>query len=199
MFDTILVATQNKGKQKEFTQMLNQLDVDAVFPNDFSELEKLDVAETGTTFNENAALKAKAFSQKVDMVAVADDSGLEVDALNGAPGVYSKRYAPGSDEDRNKKLLSELADTDAKDRTARFVTVLCLHDPQKSETHFFRGEVEGIITNQPRGEDGFGYDPVFQPTGFEKTFAEMNTQQKNELSHRGRALAKLENYLEDLA
>ncbi len=152
--------------------------------------ESPDVEETGATFDANARIKATALSRAVGVLSVADDSGLVVDALGGAPGVHSSRYAETGDvADNIAKLLRELGDSD--DRTARFVTVALAVWPDGREV-VVRGEVEGHITRAPRGTGGFGYDPVFQPVdGDGRTFAEMAPAEKHALSHRGRALRAL--------
>ncbi|MFN4300320.1 MAG: RdgB/HAM1 family non-canonical purine NTP pyrophosphatase [Thermaurantimonas sp.] len=154
-----------------------------------------DIPETGTTLKENAFLKADFLRKKGFNAVLADDTGLEVSALNGAPGVYSARYAgPEGNARKNiKKLLAELQT--AADRTARFVTVLCFI--RKGEVHYFEGEVKGVIIDSPRGNQGFGYDPVFLPNGFNKTFAEMTLDEKNLISHRKKALEKFLEFLQN--
>lgn len=184
----LLIATQNKGKQKEILQMVQDLDFECVFPDgDF------DVEETGETFEENAFLKAKAFSEKYGMMALADDSGLVVNALNGRPGVYSKRYGD-NDLDRNTKLLLEMENH--QDRSAYFIAVMCLYGEGVDQC--FEGKVEGSIAQEIRGKEGFGYDPIFIPEGYEKTFAELGQDVKNTLSHRARALEKVKGELSTL-
>jgi XTP/dITP diphosphohydrolase len=129
------------------------------------------------------------------LLSLADDSGLSVDALHGQPGVYSKRFFPGTDHDRNQKLLELL--TNNTQREATFTTVLCLFDRQKHSSKFFTGEVHGSIARAEVGENGFGYDSIFIPNGFNQTFAQMRPEQKNQLSHRGRAFAILAEYLKN--
>ena len=148
-----------------------------------------DVEETGTTFEENAVLKAKAVYEKMKMPVISDDSGLEVDYLNGAPGVYSHRYAGenATDADRCSKLLSELSGVEKEKRTARFVCVICFIDENGTET-VIRGTCEGYIGTEPRGENGFGYDPVFMYG--DRSFAEISAEEKNSVSHRADALRK---------
>jgi XTP/dITP diphosphohydrolase len=171
--------------------MLKNVPVEIIVPN-----SDFDVEETGMTFEENAILKARAYSEKFPEVFVlADDSGLVVDALDGRPGVYSKRYGD-TDEHRNAKLLSELKDVSNSERTARFVSVIALIGQGVEEV--FEGVVEGAIGFEARGEDGFGYDPVFIPEGYKKTFAELGTEVKNTLSHRARALEKVKKFLENV-
>lgn len=182
----LLLATQNKGKQREIQEMLADLDIQVLLPE-----EDFDVEETGKTFEENAFLKARSFSEHFGMMTLADDSGLVVDALDGRPGVYSKRYG-SSDEHRNQKLLVEMKGKE--NRAARFVCVICLHSADISQC--FEGKVEGRIAEEVKGADGFGYDPIFIPEGYDKTFAELGTDVKNTMSHRGNALKKVREYLE---
>lgn len=186
----IIIATGNAGKVREFKRMLEPLGYQV-----FSQKEKgiiLDVEETGTTFAENAVLKAKAVWEKVKLPVIADDSGLCVDALDGRPGIYSARYAGegATDADRVKKLLTELEGKE--NRTGRFVCAIAYIDGA-GEPHVFEGVCEGTMAESPRGEDGFGYDPIFLVG--EKTFAEMTAKEKDAVSHRGKANRLLEDYL----
>jgi len=189
----LLVATGNAHKTEEIRAMLGEnFEV-----SDLSSHPELpEVEETGTTFLENATLKAVEISQQVSGIVLSDDSGLEVDALNGAPGVYSARFAGPdcSDDDNNAKLISELKGNDQ--RTARFRCVMVLAEAGKVLTHF-DGTVEGTIIDAPRGDAGFGYDPLFVPDGFDKTFAELGSDTKNGLSHRARALTQAEAWLKN--
>lgn len=156
-----------------------------------------DIAETGKTFDANAEIKANAIFEQVQLPVFADDSGLEVTALNKAPGVKSARYA-GEPVDAEKNIDLLLKNLEGKtNRKARFVTVICLKLPQKS--FFFEGEVWGQITTERRGQGGFGYDAVFMPDGYQQTFAEMSADAKNQISHRKQALEKLLPYLAFLA
>ena len=156
-----------------------------------------DIAETGKTFDANAEIKANAIFEQVQLPVFADDSGLEVTALNKAPGVKSARYA-GEPVDAEKNIDLLLKNLEGKtNRKARFVTVICLKLPQKS--FFFEGEVWGQITIERRGQGGFGYDAVFMPDGYQQTFAEMSADAKNQISHRKQALEKLLPYLAFLA
>lgn len=152
-----------------------------------------DIAETGSTFKENASIKSLFIYNKYKINCFADDSGLEIDALNGEPGVYSARYAGehGNHAANNKKVLEQLKDV--TNRKARFITVISLI--WNGEEYFFEGTVEGTIRTELSGSDGFGYDPIFQPDGFDVTFAEMTLTQKNAISHRGRAVEKLVKFL----
>ena len=181
---TLLVATGNSHKTVEISAMLG--DGFEVF--DLSSHPDLPaVDETGTTFLENATLKAVEISEQVPGMILSDDSGLEVDALKGAPGVYSARYAGenGNDEANNAKLLKDL--NGVADRTARFRCVIVVAEAGKVLAHF-DGKVEGKIIHQGQGDGGFGYDPLFVPDGFEKSFAELGSEVKNGLSHRARAM-----------
>ncbi|MBQ4315557.1 MAG: RdgB/HAM1 family non-canonical purine NTP pyrophosphatase, partial [Lentisphaeria bacterium] len=152
-----------------------------------------DVEENGTTFAENASLKAAAASSYCDAAAFADDSGLEVEALDGRPGVYSSRYAP-TDPERIEKLPIEL--DGVENRRARFVCAIAIAF-NGEVLEVFEGEVKGTITLAPRGKDGFGYDPVFLPDGYDKTFAELTGEEKNKISHRANAFAKALEFVED--
>ena len=186
----IIIATGNAGKVREFKRMLEPLGYQV-----FSQKEKailLDIEETGSTFAENALLKARAVWEAAGVPVIADDSGLCVDALNGRPGIYSARYAGegATDVQRVEKLLAELEG--AENRRGRFVCAIAYIDP-RGEHHIFEEICEGIIAAAPRGEDGFGYDPIF--LAGEKTFAEMTPEEKDAISHRGKANRRLEAFL----
>lgn len=194
----LLIATKNWGKVKEIAQMLQDLGLDLEIKTlkDFPEIES--PPETGKTFFENALIKAKYYAEKTGFLVLADDSGLEVDALNGAPGVYSSRFAgpDATDEKNNQKLLELLKDVPLEKRTARFVCVMVCYHPSgkylKTE-----GTWEGRIAFSPRGNYGFGYDPIFlvKELNYEKTAAELPIEVKNQLSHRGKALKALKERL----
>ena len=187
----LLVATGNRHKTEEIRAMLGA-DYDV---SDLSAHPDLPtVEETGTTFLENATLKAVEISLQVPGMVLSDDSGLEVDALNGAPGVYSSRYAgdDGNDAANNAKLLLEL--DGATSRSARFRCVMVLAKSGKVLAHF-DGTVEGSIIHELQGDGGFGYDPLFVPDGFDRTFAELGEQVKNGLSHRAHAMKKVVDWL----
>lgn len=185
MFQKLVLASHNQGKIDELSQMLKPYGVKILSARD---LELPDVEETGKTFAENAALKAETLSKYTGLPCLADDSGLCVDALNGRPGVYSARYAPDNDA-RINKLLQELQASGKKDRSAHFSCVLALKIPQQ-KTKFFEGRVDGQIIEERRGNQGFGFDPVFVPEGYDCTFAEMTKEEKAKISHRGRALVQ---------
>ena len=190
----LVLATRNADKTREFRELLgSQFEI-----IDLGSLPALALPEeTGSTFEQNAILKAVAVSRVVDKLVIADDSGLEVDALDGAPGIYSARYAgeKAGDAANVEKLLQELRN--AAERSARFRCVIAFAGAGKV-LGTVEGVVEGTIIEQPRGTGGFGYDPVFQPTGFEQTFAEMAPQLKNKISHRGKAAAALREKLREI-
>ena len=191
----LIFASHNKGKIAEIKQILTPFGI-GVKSSD--EVDFPDVEETGTTFEENAVLKAVTIAKLKGVPCIADDSGLCVNALDGRPGVYSARYAPNRDFDKAMdKLLAEIADSGNKDRTAYFACVLVLAYPDGTYKSF-EGRVNGSITLQKQGLGGFGFDPVFMPLGYDKTFAELGSEIKNTISHRGRALEKFVKYLETL-
>ena len=182
----LLLATRNSHKTREFTEILG----DRFEVHDLAEVAELAaIKETGNSFEANAILKAVETSKHFQELVVADDSGLEVDALQGAPGIYSARYAGenATDADNVAKLLAELAQCDPAGRSARFRCSLALAQGGKI-LRTFDGVVEGTIVKAPRGRAGFGYDPVFQPLGFERTFGEFSAAEKNRISHRARAI-----------
>lgn len=196
----IVFATNNKNKLEEIREILgNKFEVLSLNDIDCH----VDIPETGKTLEENAVIKANYIANRYGISVFADDTGLEVEALNGAPGVYSARYAGGDGHDSEanmKKLLKEL---DGKEnRKARFRTVIALILRQQHQTHtqeaapiMFEGIVEGSITTAKRGNSGFGYDPIFQPAGYDKTFAELGHEVKNKISHRARAVEKFVQFL----
>ena len=189
----LVFATHNKHKLEEVRLLLpnkyNLLSLDDIGCTE-------DIPETGGTLEENAQIKANYVFENYNYPCFADDTGLLVDALNGAPGVYSARYAGDQKNaaDNVEKLLSELKSH--SDRNACFETVIALRMP--GNTQLFKGLVSGEITKEPRGTNGFGYDPVFQPEGYDQTFGEMTIELKNKISHRARALSQLSVYLVDL-
>lgn len=182
----IILASNNKNKLREFKELVAGMDVELVGQREAG--CDFEVDETGETFEENAFLKAEAVTRATGFTAIADDSGLVVDALNGEPGVYSARYGLGheaSDAERYTYLLNKLG-AEAQ-RSARFVCCICCTMPDGTVLKT-RGECEGEILFAPRGENGFGYDPIFRPLGQEKSMAELTAEEKNAISHRGRAL-----------
>ena len=190
----IFLATGNKHKIKEIEKIFKMDNVEILSINDGIEIPE--VEEDGTTFEENSKKKALEIAKFTNMITIADDSGLCVDALGGAPGVYSARYAGehGNDLDNNKKLVKELQGIE--NRKARFVCVITLAKPT-GETYSFRGEVEGDIIDVPQGTEGFGYDPHFFMKEYGKTLAEI-PEIKNKISHRARALEKLKENLDEI-
>ncbi|MGO2924356.1 MAG: nucleoside-triphosphate diphosphatase [Pseudolactococcus laudensis] len=189
---TLLIATRNEGKTREFKAMFSQLGYDIKNLNDFPELPE--VAETGMTFEENARLKAETISELTGEMVLADDSGLMVDVLGGLPGIWSARFAGehATDAANNAKLLHELASTavSPEKRKAKFHTTLVVAAPGKSSL-VVEGEWPGSIATIPRGDDGFGYDPLFVDEETGRTAAQMTLEQKNKVSHRARALQNL--------
>jgi len=190
----VLIASKNEGKIKEFHQLLFPLGFEVTSLNDLPDAP--DVEETGETFQENAGLKSEAISNKYHCMAISDDSGLVIDALDGRPGVYSARYA-GEEKDDQKnieKVLEELKGVPMEERTAHFVCVLAVSRPGEA-TFFVEGQCHGLIAEAPAGDGGFGYDPIFLIPEKGKTFAELSSEEKNLISHRARALKMLESKL----
>jgi XTP/dITP diphosphohydrolase len=189
----LVIATFNKGKLQELRQLLSELPFEISGLEGFSSIQA--IPEVGETFVENASLKASGYAKQTRRIALADDSGLEVDALNGAPGVLSARYAHegASDGERTTKLLTEMSQ--CTDRRARFVSVIAIANEEGKVINLSTGTCEGQIAQAPRGNNGFGYDPVFVPEGFEQTFAELQTEVKNRISHRARALSGVAKFL----
>ena len=192
------IATKNAHKVIEFKRILEPMGIEVLCERDL-DFELQDVEENGTTFEENAIIKAAAACEQTGFVSLADDSGLCVDALDGAPGIYSARYAgTGNDDDNNELLLKNLKGLPTEKRTARFVSCIACVFPDGRE-FTVRGACEGYILEEPQGNGGFGYDPVFFVPGLKKTFAQLSAEEKNSMSHRGRALeifkGKLEDYL----
>ncbi|MGE6742252.1 RdgB/HAM1 family non-canonical purine NTP pyrophosphatase [Allorhizobium pseudoryzae] len=196
---TIVVASHNAGKIREIADLIGPFGFSA---KSAAELKFEEPEETGTTFEENAAIKALASAKASGLPSLSDDSGIVIDALDGAPGVYTANWAETAEGTRDfvmamekvEQALAERGATTPDQRTARFVSVLCLAWPD-GHTEMFRGEVEGVIAPAPRGTQGFGYDPIFQPEGYETTFGEMSAEEKHgwkpgdaqALSHRARA------------
>ncbi|MFH5831307.1 RdgB/HAM1 family non-canonical purine NTP pyrophosphatase [Halalkalibaculum sp. DA3122] len=190
----LILASRNEHKIQELRETLSDLDLELKSALDFEELGE--VEEDKQTLKGNARKKARYVFEKTGLPALADDTGLEVDALDGRPGVFSARYAGenASYDDNTDKLLAELAGVDDRNRTARFRTVVAYID-EKGGEHFFEGICRGKILKERRGDKGFGYDPVFQPEGYEQTFAQLDAEEKNRISHRGRAIGELYRWL----
>ena len=190
----VIIATKNAGKAKEFEHIFSQYNIIVKSLLDFEEID--DIVEDGETFEENALIKARAIAKQFNQVVIADDSGLEVDALEGRPGVYSARYAGENRDDQANidKVLRELEGTPEEKRSARFVCVLALVTPEGDES-VVRGTCEGQILTQCIGNEGFGYDPIFYLLELEKTMAQIPKSKKNVLSHREDAFMKLKEVL----
>lgn len=199
----LLVATNNAGKIREIQESLQGIPMRLRYLREFRQISTPE--ETGTTYEQNAVLKAISYSKQTGVCALADDSGLEVDALGGKPGVLSARYGGASDHERTQKLLTGLMQHSAQERTARFVCCMALagwplgssqtarEDPRA--IHVCQAQCEGRIGYELRGNNGFGYDPVFIPIGYEKTFGELPIAVKNVISHRAQTLAAMREFL----
>ncbi|MDO4377523.1 MAG: RdgB/HAM1 family non-canonical purine NTP pyrophosphatase [Erysipelotrichia bacterium] len=186
----IMIATSNLGKVKEYKQLLEPLGYTV---HSLKEIDHVDIDENGQTFAENALIKAKSIKNKCDMIVIADDSGLEIDALNKEPGIHSARYLAGHDYDYKNKIILERM-KDKTDRRARFICAIALIDDKQ---HVFEGVMEGTIAYEPAGTNGFGYDPIFVVPQFNLTSAQLTAQEKNSVSHRGQATEKLLAYLKE--
>jgi XTP/dITP diphosphohydrolase len=192
---TLLIATRNRGKLKEIKKLLANLPVKIIDLSQYPSIET--VEESGNTFTDNATLKASGYAGQAGVLTLADDSGLMVDALDGAPGVHSARYAGegASDGERTEKLLRALADVPQAQRTARFISVIAIAQNDGKIVNVSLGECEGQIAAEPLGAGGFGYDPIFIPVGSTLTFAQMESAEKDRISHRARALSKAAAFL----
>ena len=190
----LVIATANPGKLQEIEESLRGVGAKLLSLRDFSYLSPIE--EDGMTFRENAVKKARIVAHRTGMLTIADDSGLEVDFLAGAPGIYSSRFAgeTASDADNNRKLLQFLKDVPASQRGALFRCVIAMTDLQGREA-WVEGRCRGVIAREERGENGFGYDPLFLLPELGKTLAELSLEEKNKVSHRGKALAALKEVL----
>lgn len=194
--DSLLIASNNKAKTKEIKRILGKFYKNILTPAEIG--LNIEVDETGTSFEENAVLKAKAFSDASGMDAIADDSGLVVDALGGAPGIYSARFSrEGTDEANNRLLLEKLKGVPEHERKARYIACVAIvfKDGKILTTE---GKSEGRILESPIGENGFGYDPLFYDENFKKSYAQLTPEQKDSISHRGKALRLLADKLEKI-
>jgi XTP/dITP diphosphohydrolase len=193
----LLVATHNAGKIRELSRMLADLPLRLRRLSEWPDIPEAE--ETGSTFAENAVLKAVHYSSRAGRLTLSDDSGLEVAALGGAPGVHSARYCGPSATygERMARLLSEVEAAGGEERAARFVCVIALADPSTGELKTFEGVCEGRLAHAPRGTGGFGYDPVFIPEGHRQTFGELPDEVKQELSHRARAFRRARAFLRE--
>ncbi|HZW83907.1 MAG TPA: XTP/dITP diphosphatase [Candidatus Deferrimicrobium sp.] len=194
----ILLATNNQGKVRELVKLLGDLPFNVLSLQDFPEIGEIE--EDGETFADNALIKARTAAGISRLLTLADDSGLEVDALEGRPGVHSARFAgePKDDSENNAKLLELLRDVPAEQRTARFKSVIAVVAPS-GEEYLTEGACEGVIGFTPKGTEGFGYDPLFFVTEFDKSFSELTLEEKNSISHRGKALRAALEILRKLA
>lgn len=195
---TVVAATQNRHKIEEIEAITKEFDINIVSRQEAG-VPDIEIVEDGTTFEENSYKKAFEIMKLTGMPSVADDSGLAVDALDGAPGVYSARFAgtDGDDEANKKKLLEVMKDIPMEKRTARFVSVITLVFPD-GKTIVCRGECEGHIMFEESGSNGFGYDPLFRPEGYEVSFGQLPAEEKNRISHRAKALILLREKLKEL-
>jgi XTP/dITP diphosphohydrolase len=195
---TLLIATRNRGKLKEIKELLGDLPFNIVDLSRYPTIET--VEESGETFTENASLKASVYARQAGVLTLADDSGLMVEALGGAPGVHSARYAGegASDSERTEKLLQALAIVPESRRGARFISVIAIAQNEGKVINVSVGECPGQIAPEPRGAGGFGYDPVFIPEGSTLTFAQLEPVEKNRISHRARSLFKAAAFLHAL-
>lgn len=185
----VVIATKNKGKAKDFEALFSPLEYEVVTMFDVA--PNMEIEETGTTFEENAVLKAETLAKALNTIVIADDSGLAVDALNGEPGVYSARYAGDHDDEANiVKVLEKLAGVQEEKRTARFCCALAIAGPEM-ETFTVFGTCEGVILEEKRGTNGFGYDPIFYVPHLQRAMAELSPEEKGAISHRGNAIRKL--------
>jgi XTP/dITP diphosphohydrolase len=193
----LLVATNNAGKARELSQLLSDFPLRLRLLGEFPDIDEAE--ETGETFAENATIKALHYSAHSGLLSLSDDSGLVVDALGGAPGVRSARYAgrEATYAERMSRLIGELDATGDEERRARFVCVIAVADPSAGTLHTFEGACEGRIARAPRGTGGFGYDPLFIPDGHDRTFGELPQEVKHTLSHRARALEQAVRHLRD--
>lgn len=191
----IVISTGNQHKVDEIKSILKDLPFEVISKDQIG-LKDIEIIEDGDTLEENSIKKAKALAEKTDYMVVADDSGLFVDALGGEPGVYSSRYGgeEGDDIKNNEKLVRELKDIPLEDRTAYFKTIIALIKENK-EVITISGECKGYIGFERKGNNGFGYDPLFIPEGFDKSFAELGEETKNQISHRAKALKNLKQLL----
>lgn len=185
----VVIATKNKGKAKDFEALFEPFGYKVVTMFDVA--PDVEIEETGTTFEENAILKAETLANLLGQIVIADDSGLAIDALNGEPGVYSARYAGDHDDEANMvKVLETMKDVPEDERTARFCCALAIAGPNL-ETKTVFGTCEGVIAHEKKGTNGFGYDPIFYVPALEKHMAELSAEEKGAISHRGNAIRKL--------
>lgn len=192
----VILASNNQNKVKELREKLSKFDINVISQKEAG--IDVDVEETGKTFSENAEIKATEINKLLGKPVIADDSGLCVDYLDGAPGIYSHRFAGenATDEDRINMVLNLLKDVPDEKRTARFKCAICYIDENK-EKHLFEGVAEGIIGTAPHGHNGFGFDPIFHYEGDERSFADYSPEEKNAVSHRGKAITKFVEFISE--
>ena len=198
MMEKILIATNNQGKMREIREVLGEVAGVEVVGLEEARIRADEPEENGVTFEENGRIKARYYGDLSGMMTLADDSGIEVEVLGGFPGVRSARWMNGTQEEKNLELVRRAEERSGGERPrAAFVAVMVLYDPKTGEEEVFMGRVEGYLIGEERGEEGFGYDPIFVPEGHERTMAELGVKVKNEISHRRRALEGVANSLRE--
>jgi XTP/dITP diphosphohydrolase len=191
--EKILLATNNKNKKKEIKEILKGINY-KILSGDELNLNII-IEESGNTYEENALLKARKYAEKSNYLTISEDSGLEIDYLQGKPGIYSARFVKGTDQDRYLKILNVMHGIPSSKRRAKFICVAGLYDPLLSRFYSFRGESDGYITTKPIGKKGFGYDPIFFNNKLGKTNAQASVEEKNKYSHRTEAFKQLKFFL----
>ncbi|OIO14455.1 non-canonical purine NTP pyrophosphatase, RdgB/HAM1 family [Candidatus Gottesmanbacteria bacterium CG11_big_fil_rev_8_21_14_0_20_37_11] len=189
----ILIATKNQDKITEILDLLSDINMKLISFQDIDFNENIE--ETGRSFQENAVIKALTAGRKTKITTLAEDSGLEIDALGGRPGIYSARYKDGSDMDRCMKILCEMKNISKEKRTARFITIVAIYEPLTEKVVTFEGMSEGYITDKPLGKNGFGYDSIFYNFALKKTNGQAKLAEKNKVSHRSEAILKAKQFL----
>lgn len=195
--DKLLIATRNQGKTKELKEIFNGINFEILSLNDIEELNGFEVEENALSYEGNAIIKAVIYGYKCGILTIADDSGLEIDALGVRPGIHSARYVEGVDADRNKKVLEELGGTSEEKRTCRYICVSAVYNPQTEVVKTFKGVWEGRIADTPRGNKSFGYAPIFLCPEFDykKTNAELDPWETIKINHRGKAFKQAKEYI----
>jgi XTP/dITP diphosphohydrolase len=194
----LLIASKNKGKVSEIKHTLADMGFEILSLNDVPGDEaKKEVEEPAMTYEGNAIIKAMTIGNRFKMLTLADDTGLEIDALDGRPGVNSARYADRTTEGRNKSVLEEMEDVADDKRTARFTSVIAIYNPETEKVTTCEGKIEGVISREPKGENGFGYDPIFYVPELGKTLAEITFNEKSSHDHRARAMEKVKEFLKE--
>ncbi|MFH1564609.1 MAG: non-canonical purine NTP pyrophosphatase [bacterium] len=195
--EKLLIATRNPGKMKELREIFSGVDFEILSLNDIKELDGFEVKENALSYEGNAIIKAIIYGNKNGFLTIADDSGLEIDALNGRPGIHSARYVEGTDEDRNKKILEELEGVEEEKRICRYICFSAVYNPKTEILKTFKGIWEGIIANSPCGNKSFGYAPIFLCPEFDykKTNAELDPWETIKINHRGKAFEQAKEYI----